>query len=242
MSSEFFEHPIINSPYEYPHTHWVLDESGQPTGAKANTRRRADFITPIPKPKKRKGGKQAELDLDASGVGTAAQKYDLTSIINEVRQNVDAWRALPASQWQVTPVTAALLQHWRHHQFGIIRPFFCQVEAVETVIWLTEVASHLIAGKRLLEHLAAANQDANPLLDRLALKLATGAGKTTVMAMLIAWQTLNAVRHEGSKRFTKGFLIVTPGLTINRIDSYCYTVSFSRVAGTKLPDKNQSSV
>src|SRR5687768_4397013 len=49
---------------------------------------------------------------------------------------------------------------------------------------------------------------------RLALKLATGAGKTTVMAMLIAWQTVNAVRHPGSKHFTRGFLVCTPGLTI----------------------------
>src|SRR5207248_735627 len=65
-----------------------------------------------------------------------------------------------------------------------------------------------------LDHLAAANQDANPELLRLALKLATGAGKTTVMAMLIAWQTINAVRRPGSKRFTRGFLVVAPGLTI----------------------------
>jgi hypothetical protein len=67
---------------------------------------------------------------------------------------------------------------------------------------------------RLLEHLAAANKDANPQLMRLTLKLATGAGKTTVMAMLIAWQTVNAVRHPGSKHFTHGFLVCTPGLTI----------------------------
>ena len=58
------------------------------------------------------------------------------------------------------------------------------------------------------------NDEANPQLSRLALKLATGAGKTTVMAMLIAWQTINAVRHPGSKKFTNGFLIVAPGLTI----------------------------
>ncbi|MCB1155540.1 DEAD/DEAH box helicase family protein, partial [bacterium] len=69
-------------------------------------------------------------------------------------------------------------------------------------------------GKRLLEHLNAANKDANPELMRLALKLATGAGKTTVMAMLIAWQTVNAVRRPGSKQFTRGFLICAPGLTI----------------------------
>jgi type III restriction enzyme len=197
------------------------------------------LVSPIPKPKKVKGKAAAQPDLLADELG---QEYNPTEVINGIRSAVESWRRLPESQWQVTPSTARLLRHWRSHKFANQLPFFCQVEAVETVIWLTEVASHLIAGKRLLEHLAAANQDANPLLDRLALKLATGAGKTTVMAMLIAWQTLNAVRHEGSKRFTKGFLIVTPGLTINRIDSYCYTVSFSRVAGTKLPDKNQSSV
>jgi type III restriction enzyme len=58
------------------------------------------------------------------------------------------------------------------------------------------------------------NKDANPALMRLALKLATGAGKTTVMAMLIAWQTINAIRRPASKYFTRGFLIVAPGLTI----------------------------
>ncbi|HEB78523.1 MAG TPA: restriction endonuclease, partial [Methylothermaceae bacterium] len=82
-------------------------------------------------------------------------------------------------------------------------------------IWLTEVAPHLgKTGQKYLEHLANANAEANPGLMRLALKLATGAGKTTVMAMLIAWQTINAVRHPQSKRFTRGFLVVAPGLTI----------------------------
>jgi type III restriction enzyme len=89
------------------------------------------------------------------------------------------------------------------------------VEAVETLIWLTEVAPHLgKLGKQFIEHLSNANNDANPELQRLALKLATGAGKTTVMAMLIAWQTINAVRRPNSKKFTRGFLIVAPGLTI----------------------------
>lgn len=85
---------------------------------------------------------------------------------------------------------------------------------METAIWLTEVAPNTKDGKRLLSYLEAANEGANPGLSRLALKLATGAGKTTVMAMLIAWQTVNAVRAPNSKRFTRGFLIVTPGLTI----------------------------
>jgi type III restriction enzyme len=117
--------------------------------------------------------------------------------------------------WHVTPETARLLQHWRHHPFSHIRPFFCQVEAVEPVIWLTEVAPH--AGRSaqgVLDHLMHANYAANPALMRLALKLATGAGKTTVMAILIAWHTINAVRRANSQKFTCGFLIVAPGLTV----------------------------
>jgi type III restriction enzyme len=137
-------------------------------------------------------------------------------VINDLRCQVDEWRALKnENHWRVTPETARLLNHWRHHQFSHIRPFFCQVEAVETLIWLTEVAPTIgKAGKGFLDHLANANHDANPELMRLALKMATGAGKTTVMAMIIAWQIINAVRRPGSRRFTRGFLVVTPGLTI----------------------------
>ena len=217
MTNPFFDHPILNSPYACPTQHWELDKDGQPTQKILETRRRAKFITPIPKPKKRKkSALQDEMVFDeGKGLSTKEQQYDPTSIINDVRNNVDSWRALPnPSQWQVTPETARLLQHWRHHKFGGVRPFFCQVEAVETAIWLTEVAPQSKSGKRLLDHLASANKDANPELMRFALKLATGAGKTTVMAMLIAWQTINAVRRPGSKHFSRGFLVVAPGLTI----------------------------
>ena len=217
MSNPFFDHPILNSPYECPLRHWELDETGQPTQKLLETRRRAQFITPIPKPKKRKSAatQKGFVFDDGLGLSTKEQQYDPTSIINEVRGHVESWRSLPnPNQWQVTPETARLLQHWRHHKFSGVRPFFCQVEAVETAIWLTEVAPLSKHGKRVLDHLAAANNDANPELMRLALKLATGAGKTTVMAMLIAWQTINAVRRPTSKNFTRGFLICAPGLTI----------------------------
>lgn len=218
MDNRFFEQPILNSPYEYPARHWELDSSGQPTQQIIEKRRRAEFITPIPKPKKRRAAEEQQ-DLlfdEGKGISTQGQQYDPTSIINELRQHVDQWRLLPnAKDWLVTPETERLLKYWRHHQFGGVRPFFCQVEAVETAIWLTEVAPQVDRyKKRFLEHLVNANNDANPELLRLALKLATGAGKTTVMAMLIAWQTINAVRRPTSKKFTRGFLIVTPGLTI----------------------------
>ena len=217
MSNPFFEHPILNSPYEIPTRHWELDDQCQPTQKTIEDRRRASFITPIPKPKKRKGSsEQRQIVFDeGEGLSTQEQAYDPTPIINDLRHQVDQWRALPSpSDWQVTPKTAHLLQHWRHHKFNDVRPFFCQIEAVETAIWLTEVAPTIARGKGFLELLKNANNDANPELMRLALKLATGAGKTTVMAMLIAWQTINAVRRPGTKKFTRGFLVVTPGLTI----------------------------
>lgn len=217
MSNSFFDHPILNSPYEYPHRHWELDAEGQPTQKIRQFRRRAEFISPIPKPKKRKDGpKQGDLGfVDNKNLSTAAQRYD-AAFINDLRRQIDEWRDLPnQADWHVTPETARLLEHWRHHQFTGKRPFFCQIEAVETIIWLTEVAP--TAGKTgtaFLEHFEASSEAANPGLSRLALKLATGTGKTTVMAMIIAWQTINAVRHPQSKRFTKGFLVISPGITI----------------------------
>lgn len=219
MSNLFFEQPILNSPYECPARHWELDQSGQPTQKTKQLRRLSQFITPIPKPKKRKKGEKVQPSLqfeDVAGLASGDQQYDQSSLINQLREHVETWRSLPnPNDWQVTPETARLLQHWRHHKFNSVRPFFCQVEAVETLIWLTEVASNSSkAGKTFLEYLERANNDANPGLTRLALKLATGAGKTTVMAMIIAWQTVNAVRHPQSKKFTRGFLVVAPGLTI----------------------------
>src|SRR5260221_8946969 len=102
MNNQFFEKPILNSPYAYPVRHWELDASGQPTQQILESRRRAEFITPIPKPKKRKkSAQQDEIVFDeGKGLSTSAQQYDPTSIINEVRQNVDAWRALTnPTQW-----------------------------------------------------------------------------------------------------------------------------------------------
>ncbi|WP_019014764.1 BPTD_3080 family restriction endonuclease [Elioraea tepidiphila] len=217
MTQHFFEHPILNSPYGYPARHWELAD-GQPTNTILETRRRSELITPVPQPKKRRqkrGQKEMVFD-EGKGLSSEEQEYNPTPIINEIRSYVDSWRNLPnPNDWQVTPETARLLQHWRHHPFQSQRPFFCQVEAIETAIWLTEVAPKL--GKRAEKfwaHIEGANAQANPELLRLALKLATGAGKTTVMAMLIAWQTVNAARHPNSKHFSRGFLIIAPGITI----------------------------
>jgi len=218
MSPHFFERPILNAPYTYPARHWELDDDGQPTDRILESRRRSELITPVPQPKKRRqkrGQKEMVFD-EGKGLSTEEQQYDPTPIINEIRSYVDGWRTLPnPNDWQVSPETARLLQHWRHHKFENLRPFFCQVEAIETAIWLTEVAPKFgKRGEKFWDHIRGANEQSNPELVRLALKLATGAGKTTVMAMLIAWQTVNAVRHPNSKQFSRGFLIIAPGITI----------------------------
>ena len=252
MENQFFDHPIQNSPYEYPKRHWELDAQGQPTQRIIESRRKAEFITPIPRPRKQKeSADQRELIFDEGrGLSTEEQQYDPTSMINKIRGYVDQWRTLSnPKDWQVTPETVRLLQHWRHHRFNNIRPFFCQIEAVETIIWLTEVAPRQDkASKEILETLQRANLS-NPDLLRIALKLATGAGKTTVMAMIIAWQTINAVRRPNSSKFTRGFLVVTPGITIRhrlRVlqpnDPDSYYASRELVPNDFLPDLERAKI
>ncbi len=221
MHESFFEQPILNSPYSEPSRHHDLDEDGQPTDQPPNVGRRPfSRLSPVPKPKKRRSKNtndgQQDLALYADdGISTVEQEYNQTQVINNIRDHLKLWRAMTNPQdWGVTPATARLLSHWRTHEFQGIRPFFCQIEAVETIIWLTEVAKRQQVHRSFWRHIENANAGANPELIRLAMKMATGAGKTTVMAMLIAWQSVNAVRSPNSKLFTRGFLVVTPGITI----------------------------
>ncbi len=208
MSNSFYERPILNSPYALPSLHHRLDDSGQPIeGEPIRGRRPSKFIVPVPASRKKAAAAQVSLDLET---------YTENAKINEIRGYVDAWRAIPnPGDWGVTPATQRLLEHWRRpkEQWAGPRPFFCQIEAVETMIWLTEVAPRRAATRGLLDQIAKDNEEANPALFRLAMKMATGSGKTTVMAMLIAWQAINAARKE-TKDFSRAFLIVAPGITI----------------------------
>jgi type III restriction enzyme len=255
MVGTFYEQPILNSPYKEPALHHALDADGQPTdNPPIQGRRRSELITPVPKPKKvRKqeslGQTKMQLYSD-DGISSDEQEYNPTPIINEIRSYVSEWRKLPnQADWGVTPATARLLRHWRHHEFQGIRPFFCQIEAVETIIWLTEVARNAKQYKKFWNHINGANEQANPELTRLAMKMATGAGKTTVMAMLMAWQTVNAVRSPSSKLYTRGFLIVSPGITIRdrlRVllpnDPNSYYKSRELVPADMLDDINKAKI
>jgi type III restriction enzyme len=132
MSDVFFQSPILNPPYEEAGRHWELDDAGQPTSIIVPRRRQSALVSPIPKAKKVRG-KAVQADLLADEAG---QEYNPTEVINGVRSAVESWRSQPESQWQVTPTTARPLCHWHTHKLAIERPFFCQLEAIETAIWL----------------------------------------------------------------------------------------------------------
>jgi type III restriction enzyme len=203
------DNPILNSPFSPPDQHWALDDSGKPTGAIIAGRRRSEYIVPIASSKRKKGGQEELIFGDIEG--TSATRANDT--VNEIRANVDAWRKASSVPAGVSHETARLIMHWRDQSRE--RPlFFCQLEAVETIIWLAEVASKSAQHSRFLEIVKERCEDANPGLFRLAMKLATGAGKTTVMAMLIAWHSINRARRRNSKLFSDAFLIIAPGITI----------------------------
>jgi type III restriction enzyme len=193
----FTDSPIINSPFEEPQRHFELDGEGQPTGNKLPGRRESLYVVPVPAARRR--GLQHEMAL-----GEETKNV----LVNEIRTHVDQWRELPPAQWGVSPETQRLLLHWRDRDRER-KLFFCQREAVETLIWLTEVAP-----KKFKDDIEQANAEANPGLYRLACKMATGAGKTTVMAMIIGWHAVNRARKPNSRHFSDAFLIVTPGITI----------------------------
>lgn len=205
----FDNNPILNSPYDYPKKHWQLNDEGQPTGAVNSGRRGSFHLVPIPAAQRRK-----QIDADQAFLDIEEETKE-NPIINRIRVLVDKWRlrSMEEDRNDITYVTRKLLAQWREGK-TTPRPFFCQVEAAETLIWLNEIAGKTVEGRQILEELRLANEEANPSLLRYASKMATGSGKTTVMAMMIAYHTINKVRYPTSTRFSNNFLIIAPGITI----------------------------
>ncbi len=197
------ENPILNSPYEEPRRHFLFTEEGI-TDQVVDGRRISSYFVPIPRPKK-KSPKQLSFDTEWT-----VDRIEENRFINQVRERVALWRI--GGYLGVTRPTAHLLEYWQRADRER-KLFFCQIEALETAIYITEVASRY--GDAWIENeLHRANEDANPLLYRIAFKMATGSGKTLVMAMLIAWHALNKLANPQDARFSDAFLIVTPGITI----------------------------
>lgn len=202
MAGAGIDDPIINSPFEEPTQHFLFDDDGI-TNQVEGSRRKSTYFIPIAQPKK-KGGQQA---LDT---GWTKERMKENDFINQVRSEVASWR--DSGRVGMSRTTKQLVEHWTNEDRER-RLFFCQIEALDTVIYLTEIAPKL--GRHSAEQtLKLKNDEYNPGLYRIALKMATGSGKTVVMAMLIAWQTLNKLADPKDKRFADAFLIVTPGITI----------------------------
>lgn len=202
MSQVVIENPVINSPFDEPSRHFRFSDEGI-TNELADGRRSSSYFVPIARPKKR--GPQLSFDTEWT-----QERIQENQLINDVRQRVSLWRQ--GGYLGITPTSAHLLAYWTDPDREK-KLFFCQIEALETIIYLTEVA-HKFGDGWIANTLVDANNSSNPGLPRMALKMATGSGKTVVMAMLIAWHTLNKAANTQDPRFSNTFLIVAPGITI----------------------------
>jgi type III restriction enzyme len=198
------ENPILNSPFEEPTRHFKFTEDGI-TDEIIHARRSSAYFIPIPSPKKKS---KAQLQFDTEWTADRLQENEF---INKVRARVAQWRATHYEGSPITNTTRMLLDYWKRPDRER-RLFFCQIEAAETAIYLTEVAPKW--DPWIESELKTANENSNPELYRVAFKMATGSGKTVVMAMLIAWQVLNKINDPHNARFSDSFLVVAPGITI----------------------------
>lgn len=197
--------PILNSPYLEPNRHFKSDDRGI-TDEIIEHRRPSNFYIPVPRAKTRE--KQLELNVAEGAFGSELQKEN--EFINKIRAKVKEWRN--NGHQGLTKTSRDLLTYWRDDTREN-KLFFCQIEALETLMYINEVAEK--AGDSwIINGLKKASSEANPGLYRIALKMATGSGKTIVMAMIIAYNTLNKIRYPQDTHFTDAFVIITPGITI----------------------------
>ncbi|MCR4443228.1 MAG: DEAD/DEAH box helicase family protein [Peptococcaceae bacterium] len=179
---------IINSPYEEPKFYWHYDRETR-TFEKREGRRPAGYVV----------ASESSKSFDDPGV------FVPIKLVNEIRPRVKKWReeGYPG----VTGITKRLLSYWNDPEERLDRRFFfCQLEAIETLIWLVEAPE----AEKVGIHIPSDGGE----FRRICSKMATGSGKTIVMSMLIAWQVLNKVSNPRDVRFSKNVLVVAPGLTV----------------------------
>lgn len=183
---------IINSPYREPQKYWKYERKSKQFLLIEGERRPAGYTVASDQSKQH----------DDPGI------FVELPLVNMIRHSVKAWHE---KDWPgVTGTTRRLLQHWHDNSERDDSFFFCQLEAIETLIWLVESSPAERAGIDIPGDGGA--------FRRYCTKLATGGGKTLVMAMTIAWQFLNKAADPMDKRFAKNALIIAPGLTVrNRL-------------------------
>ena len=181
-------HLIVNSPYDEPRHHWHYHRETQQFSLR-DGRRPAGYVI----------ASESSKAFDDPG------RFIPIELVNQIRPRVNAWRE--SGYAGVSGITRRLLEHWRGlERYERQRLFFCQLEAIETLIWLTEAPAS--------ERVGIAIPSDGSAFQRLCCKMATGSGKTVVMAMLVAWQVLNKVTYPQDDRFSKHVFIIAPGLTV----------------------------
>lgn len=205
------DNPILNSPYVEPLLHYNTDSEGSLDYTDIRKGRRIFKADSAVIPTRQTGQKEVfEWNEDA-------EEY-ITHIINLCRKEVGQWRN--ANYPNTTRVTKELLTFWFNNPERLVtkKLFFAQQEAVETAIWLNEVAEKSNAGQHILNLLRngqhTVSADPADQLPRIAFKMATGSGKTVVMACLICYHYFNRQEYRNDTRFADYFLIVAPGITI----------------------------
>ena len=197
--------PVLNRPYAEPSRHWQLAADNTSTGVAVKGRRPSQSLTIVPKVRNQKGA-DSQLRMETI-------PPEQNELVNRIRAMVARWR--DEKYPDATAATRQLLFHWRS-EANEPRLFFAQVEAAETLIWLTEgnASRHPVLAE-IRRDLADANGDYNAGIYRLAVRMATGSGKTAVMGMVIAWHAVNAAASlRRDDRYTSLFLAMAPGHTV----------------------------
>lgn len=224
MEQKSIDRLIINSPYEEPQRYWRYNRESRTFTLVEGERRPAGYVV----------ASESSKSFDDPGI------FVEIPLVNQIRPRVKAWRE--AGYPGVSGITKRLLEHWTNpEEFETRRFFFCQLEAAETLIWLAEAPA---ADKVGIE----VPSDGGGI-ERLCAKMATGSGKTIVMAMIIAWHVLNKVTYPQDMRFSKNVLVVAPGLTVkSRLsvlepsDPENYYEAFSIVPSSLLDKLRQGKV
>lgn len=196
---------ILNSPYFEPKKHFASDNRGI-TENILDSRRPSSFYIPVPRAKTLK--KKEEQNVTEGAFGNEMQRDNES--INKIRERLTIWRSQEYPG--LTKVSRDLLSYWNNDERSN-KLFFCQIEALETMMYINEVAEKN-GDVWIINELKKVNTESNPGLLRIAYKMATGSGKTVVMAMMIAYHTLNKARYPQDTRFTDAFVMLTPGITI----------------------------
>lgn len=186
---ENVENLIICNPFERPTQHWEYDNETAELIIK-DGRRSAGYF---------------KANSNAQSVTDPGDFIPLEKV-NKIREKVDEWRE--QNYPGMTPVTRKLLKYWTNEDCRNTRFFFCQLEAIETIIWFTEAPKSYQVGIVV--------EGDGGIFKRLCSKMATSTGKTVVMAMLIAWQTCNAASYPNDRRFSNNILVMSPGVTVNK--------------------------